>query len=113
MAIIQTERKILSKEEIGTILDRVKERLLTENIPFESLYLFGSYASGDAHRDSDVDIAVVLSPSYREGNLSDIIRRWGKDINVKTELQVLFSDDFENRYLSLPAYVKKFGIVYH
>lgn len=112
MAIIGAERKILSKAEIDSIIGLFRKKLETEKVLFEKLYLFGSYASSEADRDSDIDVAVILPVEYRDKNLDDSIRLWGKEINVKIEAQTLFSDDFENRYLSLPAYIKKLGLIY-
>ncbi len=37
------------------------ERLKSEGINVEGLYLYGSYAKGTAHKWSDIDIAVVSS----------------------------------------------------
>ncbi len=37
------------------------KRLLHQHIPFESIYLFGSYAKGTNHNDSDIDVAIVVN----------------------------------------------------
>lgn len=34
--------------------------LLAEHIAFDKIFLYGSYARGDARDDSDIDIAVVV-----------------------------------------------------
>ncbi|MDR2620379.1 MAG: nucleotidyltransferase domain-containing protein [Propionibacteriaceae bacterium] len=33
---------------------------ITQNIPTEKIYLFGSYAYGEPHKDSDYDIFVII-----------------------------------------------------
>ena len=73
--------------------------------------MFGSYANGEADRDSDIDIAVVLPSNISEeikDKLGDIWN-WAKDIHIKNEVHILSTGDMENRYLSLPFYVKKYG----
>ncbi len=112
MVIVGAERKIISSEEIKKILALFKEKLVAEKVPFASIYLFGSYATGEADRDSDIDIAVVISPKAKiDEELVDHWRWLAKEINVKTEVHIIKTEDFDNRYLSLPAYIKKDGIV--
>jgi len=45
--------------KIQAELDKLKE-LIIKTIPVEQIYLFGSYAYGYPHRDSDLDLFVVL-----------------------------------------------------
>jgi len=40
-------------------LDKLK-KLIVNAIPVEQIYLFGSYAYGSPHKDSDLDLFVVL-----------------------------------------------------
>ena len=40
-------------------------------MPIESVYLFGSYAKGTAHKDSDIDVALVVN--HFEGDFFDVI----------------------------------------
>ena len=112
MVIIGAERKIIDQAEIKNILAVFKQKLLAENIPLEELYLFGSYSTGEADRDSDIDVAVVLPSGVAEEvkqKFNDIII-WAKEIHVKLEVHILSLSDFSNRYLSLPFYIKKDGI---
>ena len=41
-------------------LDKLKE-LIINAVPVEQIYLFGSYAYGTPHKDSDLDLYVVIS----------------------------------------------------
>ena len=41
-------------------LDKLTE-LIINAIPVEEIYLFGSYANGKPHKDSDLDLYVVLN----------------------------------------------------
>jgi predicted nucleotidyltransferase len=46
-------------EAIQAELDKLTE-LIVNVIPVEQIYLFGSYAYGTPHKDSDLDLYVVL-----------------------------------------------------
>ena len=46
-------------EAIRAELDKLKE-LIINAVPVEQIYLFGSYAYGNPHKDSDLDLYVVL-----------------------------------------------------
>ena len=47
------------KPEVITMLEKYK-KLLAQHMVFEELILYGSYAKGNARKDSDVDVAVVV-----------------------------------------------------
>lgn len=112
--VIKTTRKTLNKSEINRIITLFKNKLEQEDVTFQRIILFGSYATGNAHIDSDIDVAVVLpfsiSNNARE-KIKDIIW-WAKQINVKLEPHILSPNDFENRFFSLPAEIKKSGVVF-
>ena len=46
-------------KEVQAELDKLKE-LIINAVPVEQIYLFGSYAYGTPHKDSDLDLYVVL-----------------------------------------------------
>jgi predicted nucleotidyltransferase len=46
-------------EAVQAELDKLKE-LIVRAIPVEQIYLFGSYAYGTPHKDSDLDLYVVI-----------------------------------------------------
>lgn len=47
-----------TKDEIDEILQKFIS-LVSEEFPLSSVYLFGSYAEGNAGEDSDIDLAIV------------------------------------------------------
>ena len=49
-------------------LDKLKE-LIINAIPVEEIYLFGSYAYGTPHKDSDLDLYVVLKDDVQMRDL--------------------------------------------
>jgi predicted nucleotidyltransferase len=49
-------------------LDKLKD-LIINAMPVEQIYLFGSYAYGKPHRDSDLDLYVVLKDDVQMRDL--------------------------------------------
>jgi len=49
-------------------VDKLKE-LIINAVPVEQIYLFGSYASGTPHKDSDLDLYVVLKDEVQMRDL--------------------------------------------
>jgi len=45
--------------EVQSELEKLKE-IIINTIPVDQIYLFGSYAYGTPHKDSDLDLYVVL-----------------------------------------------------
>ena len=45
-------------------LDKLKD-IIVNTVPVEQIYLFGSYANGTPHKDSDLDLYVVLKDDFQ------------------------------------------------
>ncbi len=81
-----------SVEELEEILLRTVEEA-RRRLPLAAAYLFGSYAEGNAHDDSDIDIA-LFSPAADEMTLPERIDTL-VDIDVAIDAEVelhLYSD---------------------
>lgn len=52
-------QKITSKAELKKIIIEYGKALEFEGVKFKMLYLFGSYAKGEATKYSDLDVAIV------------------------------------------------------
>lgn len=55
----------MDKTEVIAKLKEYK-KLLSRQLNFEALVLFGSYAKGTQHDDSDVDVAIVLDETSED-----------------------------------------------
>ncbi len=104
-------RKKLSAGQVKKAVNKFKQKLLAEGLPVKQMILFGSYAKGKPRVDSDIDVAVVLDSS-QDFNRAKIDRGawWAKEIEIKIEPHFLSENDLANRWFSLPAQIKKFGI---
>ncbi len=89
MAEINTESE--SKIELKRVMDKTKALLAalrSEGIRIASAYLYGSYASGAAHADSDIDVAIV-SPDLTGDRLQDWMRLTLTAIQLDARFEVI------------------------
>ncbi|MFH0740009.1 MAG: nucleotidyltransferase domain-containing protein [bacterium] len=112
--VIKVERKKLNKQELKETVGIFKKKLEKENIPFEKVYVFGSYAKGKQKEDSDIDIAVVVPSGLRQEQKDKLsqVAWWAKEINLKIESHILTTKELNNRWLSFPAEIRKFGLLF-
>ncbi len=84
---------------------------LSTKFEVKEAYLFGSYASGLAKVDSDIDIAVVLG-----GNISDFfniqmdLMRLRRKIDLRIEPHPISELDFNNINNPFVSEIKNYGI---
>ena len=50
----------MSTNEVKKVVRNYAKVLKANGFSFSNIYLFGSYASGKAGRDSDIDVAVIV-----------------------------------------------------
>ena len=74
------------ENEIRAIAEKIKD-----TVDCEKIYLFGSYAYGEPHQDSDLDFYVVLSSdsSLRPIEAMQIIRRSLDDVERTMPIDVI------------------------
>ena len=73
------------KNEVETL-----KQIILEKVPTEQIWLFGSYASGMPHKDSDIDIYIVMKDDaeMRESDAMDAVnwaryeKKLGKPVDV-------------------------------
>jgi len=80
-------------------LDKLKE-LIINTIPVEQIYLFGSYAYGTAHKDSDLDLYVVLKDDVETRELDAVVKILGVIGKVKTKPVDIIANK-KSKYLRL------------
>lgn len=49
----------MDKESVESLVQRYSD-LVRKYFPVRQVFLYGSYAKGNAHHDSDIDIAVIV-----------------------------------------------------
>lgn len=97
---------------VKKIADKYVSEVVKSGIPVKSAYLFGSYAKGNPHKDSDIDICIVskrFGKDYFEEALKlDAITN---DIDSRIEAVPLNPRDLDDKYSTLASEIKKYGIL--
>jgi len=100
--------KTLSAEQLEEIVRR-----LVDGLGPEKIYLFGSYAHGDPHEHSDIDVLIIVPDDGRDRSdvygAAERCLRWTR---VPVELLILTPWEFEqqkNLISSLPYIINKKG----
>jgi len=81
-------------ELIKEFIELVKE----DNIQIEKVILFGSYAKGNYHKDSDIDLAIVSSDFKENEYIENMSKLLLKATEIKVDIQTIpFSiEEYEN-----------------
>jgi len=86
-------------DERENIIGKVKlyKQLVKEQfpMPIDQFWLFGSYAKNNAHKDSDIDVALVvneLDKDYSVLNTEPILWRLKRKIDFRIEPHVIARD---------------------
>lgn len=97
-------------DEIMKIVKKYVERVC-EKYQIKTIILFGSYAKGTEHEDSDIDIAVITD-DIKTDKFDEEIKlmqlRW--DIDLRIEPHIISISDYENDETPFVVEVKNTGI---
>ena len=97
-------------QEIADIVDKYIA-IVKENYDVVAIILFGSYAKGTEHEDSDIDIAVVTddikTDKFDEEVKLTLLRR---KIDSRIEPHIIKVEDYENDETPFVVEVKNTGI---
>lgn len=69
-------------------------RHIPDNLEFKKAYLFGSYAKGNEHSDSDSDIAVVIGKMDDFFDVQMQLMRLRRKIDLRIEPHPILEGDF-------------------
>ena len=97
-------------EDIADIIDKYIA-IVKENYEVVAIILFGSYAKGIEHEDSDIDIAIVTddikTDKFDEEVKLTLLRR---KIDSRIEPHIIKVEDYENDETPFVVEVKNTGI---
>jgi len=97
--------------DIQQKLKKLEQKLRDNQIPFQSLFLFGSSARGTAHEWSDIDVAVV-GPAFGKDPIDETVRLSliASPIDPAFSPVAMRPEDLEDRYSSIGTAIRKEGI---
>ena len=100
--------EIIDKQIIEIVNKYIAE--VKKHYTISYVFLFGSFAKGTTHKDSDIDIAIVVSginDTYQE-RLNMMRLRW--DVDLRIEPHPISIDDFKTDATGLVYEIKQHGV---
>lgn len=88
----RTDQKV-----IISLIKKYLELLHQQNISFDKAYLFGSYATGNAEEESDIDLAIIAEdwkPDIFDAQFE--LMKIAKKVDTRIEPHLFRKEDFEN-----------------
>ena len=87
------------------------EKVKNAGITIEATYLFGSFAKGKTHKDSDIDICIVSS-SFEKDYFDEEtkIRMISLGSDIRIEPIAYNPTNLNNKFNSFAQEIKKYGI---
>lgn len=87
-----------SSSEVGAIIQRMVEKIVSDYAP-QKVILYGSYAYGTPHRDSDIDLLIIKDTPERFLDRWVAVRRLltGMHRSLPLEPLVLTPQELEDR----------------
>ena len=85
------------------VIDNAKKyvELINKHLDTEKIILFGSYAKGNWHKDSDIDIAVIVDNITDDFlSISTMLNKLTRNIDYRIEPVLLEKDDDRSGFLS-------------
>ncbi|MFH1662286.1 MAG: nucleotidyltransferase domain-containing protein [Candidatus Falkowbacteria bacterium] len=101
----------MSKIEAKKIVKRYASKLKEENYPFSAVYLFGSHARGNAHKWSDIDVAVITEKIKRNRDKNEnLLWHIRREVDSMIEPHGFTIKDFKDECDPMVSEIKKTGI---
>ena len=102
------------KKNVLKLIQKFQAALEEQHVHIQKIILYGSWASGNAHDDSDIDI-VVISDSFKEKDYwerIDLLSNAIYKIFAPIEAVALTQDEWNNRSSSVCEYAKNGEVVF-
>lgn len=81
----------MDKKQVIEIVRRYKIAVKAF-LPNSRVYLYGSYSKGNAHKDSDIDVAIVV-PELQGDWLATSSKLWGATWDIDTKIEPILLED--------------------
>jgi len=96
----------------NTIIDTVNKYIeeVKKHYHVNYVFLFGSFAKGNAHEDSDIDVAIISQDLQGEWEETLGFMKFRRNIDVRIEPHPITIEDYETNATSLVHEIKQHGI---
>lgn len=103
-------KKAIIDKNIKRIVLEFGNRLKNQGVSVKKLIVFGSYAKGNARKESDVDICVV-SPKFGKDTVDELqfLLKQSWRVDARIEPYLASPKEFEKAASPLLFEIKKFG----
>ena len=103
-------KKSINNGLIMEIVQKYVEKIC-ENYKVEAIILFGSYAKGTEHEDSDIDIAVITDDIKTDKFDEELnLMKLRRNIDYRIEPHIISIADYENDETPFVVEIKNTGI---
>ena len=92
------------------IVNKYLQFLKENKIDIRKAYLFGSYAKGASHEDSDIDIAIILKDLKDDFDMQVHLMKLRRDFDTRIEPHPFDEEDFANPSIPLVNEILQSGI---
>ena len=101
----------MSKTDAKKIVKKYAAALKKAKYPFSAVYLFGSYAKGNPHKWSDIDVAVFSRElDYNWDKARFKLWHLTRDVDDRIEPHGFSTKDFKDDWQPMVHEIKKTGI---
>ena len=84
----------MDKREIIEVIKKYIFFLKENKFPVQKVYIFGSYAKGNMHDDSDIDLAIILSDLENSFLTQYQLMRMRRNFDLRIEPHPFREEDF-------------------
>ncbi|MEI6436814.1 MAG: nucleotidyltransferase domain-containing protein [Bacteroidota bacterium] len=88
----------MDKEGAFEIIGKYLQLLKSTGIKVEEAYLFGSFAKGNFHENSDIDLALVISNPKDRFELQTELLKLGRDFGYLIEPHTFNKNEFNHHH---------------
>jgi len=100
----------MSANEVKKIIKNYAQVLRDNGFLFSSIYLFGSYASGKADKNSDIDVAVISKKTKDYLNAKMLLWKFAAKADSRIEPTLIDEKDFRTYGTQMACEARKSGI---
>jgi len=95
--------------EIIRVIEKYVE-VLKKHYSIDSVYLFGSFAKGNNHEDSDIDVAIISNDIKGKFGERVPFMMISSEIDLRIEPHPINTEDYKNNATALINEIRKNGI---